>query len=92
MNATRNVPTDDNVGMYLREIAKAPLLAPYQEVWLSIQQEAVPRIKALRDQLHEQAGRPPTANETLDAVLNSLRVGWSEVLRSCKCLFVILSG
>lgn len=90
MNATRNVPTDDNVGMYLREIAKVPLLAPYQEVWLSIQQEAVPRIKALRDQLHEQAGRPPTANETLDAVLNSLRLGWSGVLQGCRRLNVPL--
>ncbi|MDY7077406.1 MAG: sigma-70 family RNA polymerase sigma factor [Chloroflexota bacterium] len=81
-----NTPTNDAVGMYLREIAQVPLLAPYQEVWLSIQQEAVPRIKTLRDQLHEQAGRPPTANETLDAVLNSLRVRWSEVLWICKRL------
>jgi len=24
MNATRNAPTDDSVGMYLREIAEAP--------------------------------------------------------------------
>jgi len=76
--------------MYLREIAHVPLLAPYQEVWLSIQQEAVPRIKALRDRLHEQEGRPPTANETLDAVLNSLRVRWSGVFRSCKRLNVPL--
>jgi RNA polymerase primary sigma factor len=90
MNATSDVLVDDNVGMYLREIARVPLLAPYQEVWLSIQQEAVPRIKALRDQLHEQEGRPPTANEILDAVLNSLRVGWSEVLRSCRRLNVLL--
>lgn len=92
MNATRNVSTDDSVGMYLREIAKVPLLAPYQEVWLSIQQEAVPRIKALRDQLHEQAGRPPTANATLDAVLNSLRLGWSGVLQGCRRLNVPLPG
>ena len=90
MNGTTNIPTNDTVGMYLREIAQVPLLAPYQEVWLSIQQEAAPRIKALRDRLHERKGRPPTANETLDAVLNSLRVRWSEVLRSCKRLNVPL--
>jgi len=86
MNTTRSALTDDTVGMYLREIAKVPLLAPYQEVWLSIQQETVLRIEALRDRLHEQEGRPPTANETLDAVLNSLRAGWSEVSQSCRRL------
>jgi len=90
MNTTRSALTDDTVGMYLREIAKVPLLAPYQEVWLSIQQETVLRIEALRDRLHEQEGRPPTANETLDAVLNSLRAGWSEVSQSCRRLNVPL--
>jgi RNA polymerase sigma factor (sigma-70 family) len=70
----------------LREIAKVPLLAPHQEVWLSIQQEAASRIEALYAELSEREGRPPTAQEGLDEVLNSLRQAWLTVLRSCEDL------
>jgi RNA polymerase primary sigma factor len=65
-----------------------PLLVPHQEVWLSIQQEAAPRIEALYAELSEQEGRPPTAEEGLDGVLNSLRQVWQAVLRSCEDLQV----
>jgi RNA polymerase primary sigma factor len=70
----------------LREIAKVPLLAPHQEVWLSIQQEAAARIEALYAELSEREGRPPTAEEGLDEVLNSLRQAWLAMLRSCEDL------
>jgi len=78
------------VGIYLREIAKAPLLAPYQEIWLSIQREAVSHLEALRVRLNERKGRTPTANETLDSVLHSLRQVWSVVCRNCERLNVPL--
>jgi RNA polymerase sigma factor (sigma-70 family) len=86
MNATRDVPIDDMVGIYLREIAQVPLLTPYQEVWLSIQQEAATHIKDLRAQLSEHKDQPPTANETLDAVANSLRQAWSIISQNCEHL------
>jgi RNA polymerase primary sigma factor len=86
MRAKRNVPSDNVLGIYLREIAKVPLLAPHQEVWLSIQQEAAPRIEALYAELTEREGRPPTAEEGLGRVLSSLRQVWLTVLRSCEDL------
>lgn len=86
MNATRDVPIDNMVGIYLHEIAQVPLLTPYQEVWLSIQQEAATHIKDLRAQLSEHRDQPPTASETVDAVVNSLRQAWSAVFGNCKRL------
>jgi RNA polymerase primary sigma factor len=84
MSLIQNSP--DVVGIYLREIGRIPLLEPHQEIWLSMQQKAVLRIKALYARLNEQAGRPPTVNEVLDAVLNSLRQAWSAAARNCRCL------
>jgi RNA polymerase primary sigma factor len=86
MGARRNVQSNDILGIYLREIAKVPLLAPHQEVWLSIQQEAALCIEALYAELSEQEGRPPTAEEGLIGVLNSLRHVWMAVLRSSEDL------
>jgi RNA polymerase primary sigma factor len=63
------------VGMYLREIGQVPLLAPYEEAWLSVQQEAGPRIENL----------PP-----VDALLDSLLHTWTAVRRSCERLEVPL--
>ena len=90
MNTNRNAPTDDLVKMYLREVAKVPLLAPYQEIWLSIQQEAVSRIEAWQVQLGDRKGRSPTASRILDAVLRSLWQVRSAVRRDCKRLNVPL--
>jgi RNA polymerase sigma factor (sigma-70 family) len=86
MNASSEVPIDDMAGIYLREIAQVPLLTPYQEVWLSIQQEAATHIKDLHAQLSEHKGQPPTASETLDAVVNSLRQAWSIIFQDCEHL------
>jgi hypothetical protein len=80
----------DVVGIYLREIGRVPLLEPHQEIWLSIQQEAVSRIKTLYAGLSEQEGRRPMANEVLDAVLNSLRQAWSALTQNCTCLQIRL--
>jgi RNA polymerase primary sigma factor len=85
MNASINTPTDDMVQMYLRELAKVPLLAPYQEVWLSIQQEAASRIAVLQVQSEDPK---EAANKPLDAVLHSLYQEWSAVRRDCRRLNV----
>jgi hypothetical protein len=82
-----NTQTDDMVKMYLRELAKVPLLAPYQEIWLSIQQEAASHIETWQVQLKDPEG---TANKTLDAMLHSLYQVWSAVRRDCKRLNVPL--
>jgi hypothetical protein len=76
MRARRDIPSDNILGIYLREIARVPLLAPHQEVWLSIQHEADSRIEALHADLSEREDRPPTAEEGLHAVLTSLRQVW----------------
>jgi RNA polymerase primary sigma factor len=86
MDLIQNSP--DVVGIYLREISRISLLEPHQEIWLSTQQDAASRIKALYARLGEREGRPPTANEVLDAVLNSLRQAWSALAQNCKCLQV----
>ena len=75
---------DDTVGMYLREIAKVPLLAPYEEVWLSTQQAAASRIDALRAQVNGEQDQASAASKILDAVLNSLRQTWAAVTQSCE--------
>jgi len=85
MSATRNVSPHDTVGIYLREIAKVALLTPYEEIWLSTQRAAAPRINSIRARLREQADRSPAADEILDAVLDSLRHAWSIVCQSCQC-------
>jgi len=88
MNTTKNIPIDNMVGIYLREIGEVPLLSPYQEIWLSIQQEAASHIEALRSQLKEQKGRPPTGGEALDALLDSLCQTWAAVHQNCRHLNV----
>jgi RNA polymerase primary sigma factor len=85
MSATRNVSPDDTVGIYLREIAKVPLLTPYEEIWLSTQRAAAPRINSIRARLRKQVGQFPAADEILDDVLNSIRHAWSMVCQSCQC-------
>jgi RNA polymerase sigma factor (sigma-70 family) len=84
MSLMQNGP--DVVGIYLREIGSIPLLDPHQEIWLSIQQEAAPRIKALYARLSEQESRPPMVDEALDAVLDSLRQAWLALAQGCQCL------
>jgi hypothetical protein len=84
MNAVRSARVGDMAGIYLREIAKVPLLAPHQEIWLSVQQKAASRIEAVRPQLGEQEGHPLTASETLDAILNALCQAWSSVSQSSR--------
>jgi RNA polymerase primary sigma factor len=84
MSLMQNGP--DVVGIYLREIGSIPLLDPHQEIWLSIQQEAAPRIKALYARLSEQESRPPMVDEALDAVLDSLRQAWLALAQGCRCL------
>jgi RNA polymerase primary sigma factor len=86
MGARRDVQSNDILGIYLREIGRVPLLASHQEVWLSIQQEAASRIEVLYTELSEREGRPPTAEEGLDGVLNSLHQVWMAVLRSSEDL------
>ena len=78
--------TDDPVRMYLREIGRVPLLESHQEVWLSTQREAVPYLEDLQARLSQQRGGPPTGQETLAALLNSLNEAWSVVSKGCKRL------
>jgi len=78
--------TDDPVRMYLREIGRVPLLEPHQEIWLSTQREAAVHLKDLQARLKEQSGRPPTGQETLTALMNSLRKAWSAILKNCSHL------
>jgi len=82
MAASRNVASEDILGIYLHEISKVPLLDPHEEVWLSLQQEAAPRIEALYTELNERKGRPPMAEEALGAVLSTLHQAWSATLPS----------
>jgi RNA polymerase primary sigma factor len=76
---------NDPVRMYLREIGRVSLLEPHQEVWLSTQQEAAVHLMDLQARLSEQKGQP-TEQETLIAVLDSLRGAWSAVLENCTLL------
>jgi RNA polymerase primary sigma factor len=78
--------TDDPVRMYLREIGRVPLLEPHQEIWLATQREAATYLKKLRVRLSKQRGHPPTGEEILTALLESLREAWSGVIISCKRL------
>jgi RNA polymerase primary sigma factor len=78
--------SDDPVRMYLREIGRVPLLEPRQEIWLSTQREAVVCLEDVQARLSEQNGRSPTGQETLTALLDSLRGEWSAVLKNCKRL------
>jgi RNA polymerase primary sigma factor len=67
--------------MYLREIGKAPLLDPHQEIWLSIQRQATLRIEGLRAQLSRQATQRLIVTEILDTVLSLLRETWTSTCR-----------
>ena len=78
--------TNDPVRMYLREIGRVPLLEPHQEMWLSTQQEAAVHLGNVRNRLGEQTGSPPTEQETLSALVDSLRKAWSGVPRQCRQL------
>ncbi|MDY7076922.1 MAG: sigma-70 family RNA polymerase sigma factor [Chloroflexota bacterium] len=78
--------TDDPVRMYLREIGQVPLLESYQEIWLSTQREADSYLGDLQTRLSEQNGRAPTGDETVIALLCSLREAWSAVRKNCRRL------
>jgi RNA polymerase primary sigma factor len=89
LDTVQQVPletTDDPVRMYLREIGRVPLLEPHQEIWLATQREAAVYLENLQARLNEQSGQELTAEETLIALLGSLRESWSGVLRNCKRL------
>jgi RNA polymerase primary sigma factor len=77
---------DDPVRIYLREIGRVPLLEPHQEIWLSNQQEAAVYLRDLRVRLSEQSGQTPTGQETISALLDSLRKTWSAVINNSKRL------
>ena len=64
MRTKSDIPSDNILGIYLREIGKVPLLAPHQEVWLSIQQEANSCIEAFYAELSEQEG-PEVVNQRI---------------------------
>ena len=89
LDTERQVPleaADDPVRMYLREIGRVPLLEPHQEVWLSTQREAVVHFRNLQSRLGDQRGQPPTPQETVLALMDSLRESWSAVLKNCRHL------
>ena len=73
----------DFVNMYLREIAKIPLLSAHQEIWLSVQQQAVPYILALQTQLDEQGVQDHTTDRIVGAVMDALWQAWSEIAEGC---------
>jgi hypothetical protein len=78
----------DSVSMYLREIARIPLLSAHQEMWLSVQQKAVSRVAALQAQLDEQEAQPKTAHRLMGAMASALCRAWCEVSRGCDRLGV----
>jgi RNA polymerase sigma factor (sigma-70 family) len=65
--------------MYLREIAKTPLLSAHQEVWLSVKQQAVPYVMDLRAQLDEGKAGNHAADQILETAVSELCQTWSEV-------------
>jgi RNA polymerase primary sigma factor len=73
--------TDDPVRMYLREIGRVPLLEAHQEIWLSTQQEAAAHLQSLQSRLGFK--QPLTEQETLSALLDSLRGAWAAVIDNC---------
>jgi RNA polymerase primary sigma factor len=77
--------TDDPVRMYLREIGRVPLLEAHQEIWLSTQQEAAIHLQGLRSRLGFPK-KPPSEQEILSALLNSLLGAWSAVTENCERL------
>jgi RNA polymerase primary sigma factor len=78
--------TDDPVRMYLREIGRVPLLEPHQEIWLSTQREAAAHLQDLKARLQVQNKKKPSGQETLLALLNSLRGAWTAVVENCERL------
>ncbi len=78
--------TDDPVRMYLREIGRVPLLKPHQEIWLATQREAILYLKALQTRMFGKSEKPPTKEETLMAVGDTLRDVWLSVNRHCQQL------
>jgi len=76
----------DGVNMYLREIAKTPLLGAHQEIWLSVQQQAVPYVLTLQAQLDEQGVQHHVADRIVEAVINALYQTWSAVSEDCDRL------
>ncbi len=77
---------DDPVRIYLREIGRVPLLEAHQEIWLSTQQEAAIYLRNLRGRLSKQGRQALTEEETLTALLDTLRHTWSIVMKNCKQL------
>jgi RNA polymerase sigma factor (sigma-70 family) len=76
----------DSVNTYLREIAKIPVLSAHQEVWLSVQQQAVSYVVTLQAQLDEQGVQCHTADRVLEAVVNALCQTWFGVSEGCERL------
>lgn len=89
VSVTREGAADDIVRAYLREIARVPLLASHEEMWLSIQLEAALRIEALA-QAGEGRKRTRATGDALDAALDALRQAWSIVSGNCKSLKIPL--
>jgi purine nucleoside phosphorylase len=75
---------DDPVRMYLREIDRVPQLEPYQEIWLSTQQEAPAHLKSVQAQLAESGGMDASDQQVWEVLLESLRTAWSSVRRYCN--------
>jgi RNA polymerase primary sigma factor len=90
MEVRKKIPADDIVGTYLREIARVPLLAPHQEIWLAIQREAPSCIRALQDKPSGHRSQLTTASETLNVVVRELHRAWEAVCRGCGRLEVAL--
>jgi RNA polymerase primary sigma factor len=76
----------DSVRMYLHEISKIPLLSAHQEIWLSVQHQAVPYVEALQAQLDGQEAQRHTAEQILRTVVNALCQTWSEATEGCDRL------
>ena len=56
----RKTVSDDAVGAFFKEMARYPLLKPAEEVELARRVKFLAEIEELRQQLHQQADRPPT--------------------------------
>ena len=73
----------------LRQIGKVPLLEAYQEVWLATQREANVYFSDLQTRLSDEEDGTPEAEETLAALLSSLRETWANVSKCCKRMKIV---
>ncbi|MFN8598788.1 MAG: RNA polymerase sigma factor RpoD [Anaerolineae bacterium] len=67
---------DDPVRMYLKEIGQVRLLESRQEVWLAIQMSAPEQLEHVREKLHTELKKAPSAEELMAGVYDEFAAAW----------------